>query len=302
MNRTATALGIYLPTDIFCLISANNITWYDTDWSSLSESMNLFTCFKINEKALFMDKSYIPANDDQGFGANYNEIFILQEKKCCILDWDTKTSITNVALLSESCYTLSLLNQYLYLQKEQLISDNKILLQDNKALLHDNKVCVCVISNLDIICLMIVVFQMLTEYGINWIWQSIIDTIIAKLRRCAKNNKKQWESKFKHIPPIIITTQVLCFDHQYKGNKTINLNLSLDKNSFNTKKNNGKCPSFLFDSLLNKGQILLIKREIDKTLFRYYKCYIQYKMSMGIFTIGSKLKYKTINVHQCWQK
>lgn len=146
------------------------------------------------------------------------------------------------------------------------------------------------------------IFQMLTEYGINWIWNSVVETIIAKLNRCAKNSKKEWECKFKHIPPLVISNQVLCFNYQYKGHKTINLNLSLDKRSFNTKKDNGKCPSFLFDSLLNEGKVLIIKREIDKTLFRYYKCYIQYKMKMGVFTMGSKLKYKTLNVHHSWQK
>lgn len=65
---------------MFCLISGNNITWYDTDWKSLSNSTNLFTCFALNEKELFMNQSYVRSNDGSGFGANFNEILILQQK------------------------------------------------------------------------------------------------------------------------------------------------------------------------------------------------------------------------------
>lgn len=143
---------------------------------------------------------------------------------------------------------------------------------------------------------------MLNKQGIDWIWNSIVESVVSKLSRCAINGKKSFKCTFKHICLIVIKNKIICYNKQKKGNHQINLNLSNDKCNYNTAQKDGNCPSFLFDLLFFNGTVALIKRNEDSTIFRYYQCYSSYRSKMGSLTCGGKLKYKTQNVHTCWQK
>lgn len=143
---------------------------------------------------------------------------------------------------------------------------------------------------------------MLNEEGIEWIWNSIIDTIFAKLGRCAKNNRKIFKFNFKHVCLLLIKNKILCYNNQSRGHKMVKLNINKNNLCFNTKIQDGRCPTWLFDCMLFHGKVLIVKRNSDNTIFRYYECYIQYRSTIGSLTLGGKLKHKTQNVHYNWQK
>ena len=150
--------------------------------------------------------------------------------------------------------------------------------------------------------LICIFFQKYKEESIDWVWNSIIKCIIQTLFRACKNDRKDWKNRFSNISKLIVQQNIICFNLQRKNNKTVKLNLSIDLTSFDTRKRNGKCPSWIFDAILNSGNVLIVKRTSDNTIFRYYQCYIIYRSNTGVLIFGGKLKHKTLNVHHHWQK
>lgn len=138
--------------------------------------------------------------------------------------------------------------------------------------------------------------------SIEWVWDCITHRLFNKLKRSCKNGRKDWVITFTNIALIVIEKKILCYNLHSKNNRTINFNLNNDKTCFDTTKDNGQLPSWALDAILYNGDVLVVKRDNDHTIFRYYSCYMKYRHKMGSLTIGSKLKYKTENVHNVWMK
>ena len=130
-DKTATVLGKHKIREIFCLITGNNITWYDTGWSKLRKNNILFTIHELNESELFLNKNFVIKNNVPRYGANFDSIIVCQSQKYCILDWDGK-NIFDVNTLKKDNYALSILMSHLFKDRLKLQMENISIKNDNK--------------------------------------------------------------------------------------------------------------------------------------------------------------------------
>lgn len=242
---------------------------------SLFQSTKLFRMYLLNQSELFNNQNYVCYGDIDSIDVCYDDIVLLHDKKYSLKNWSPYTDVDKVQILTTNTKTLLLLYKYLNLQSETLQNENKMLIQEN---------------------------DMLYEEGIEWIWNSIIQSILTKLGTCAKNNRKIFKFNFKHVCLFLVKNKIICYNNQSRGHKRVNLNINPQNFCFNTKTHDGRCPTWLFDCIFFNGKVLIAKRDSDQTIFRYYECYIQYRSKLGSLTFGGKLKHKTQNVHNNWQK
>ena len=68
-----------------------------------------------------------------------------------------------------------------------------------------------------------------------------------------------------------------------------------------TQKKDGYCPDWIYDAILNEGNALVIRRDTDNTIFRYYNTYVKYTEKRGRLMLGGKLMHK-VGPNAAWQK
>ena len=130
-DKTATVLGFHKQRKLFCLITGNNITWYDTDWSKLRKNNILFTIHELIESELFLNRNFVIKNNVPRYGANFDSIIVCQSQKHCLLDWKQQ-NIYNVKTLQKDNYALSILMSHLFKDRLQLQIENATIKKDNK--------------------------------------------------------------------------------------------------------------------------------------------------------------------------
>ena len=267
--KTATSLGFDLNDNNFCLVIGFN------QWMILAENTEVYIAFSLDEYELIENKQYILTDLDNPKSCCFDTIMICESQEYCMIDWDIGTNVTRVESLHNDVYTLSAICKYIYLKYRLLQIEHTNTLNKLK------------------------IRKKLVE---DWIVNSIIDAIKRKLKRCVKNNKREFEIQFKYVPKAIVLIIIGCYNGHTRKNKKFIIGWDKNKTSFDSRNKDARCHEWVFDAILYKGKIMILVNDEKDMIYRYYEPYTKYVGRLGTLTFGSKLMHKSTNSNSNWQK